>query len=133
MLAETQDIVSELESLRSGKLRIAAIHRPLRLKVIALVQRQGLEKIAAACKICPSTIRKWPEFLEQKTNFVASQKFKRRVQIPNFTVTQITTEPIFPRYTPAIITAVRADGLTLQFPENSALAEKIVSLFLVNL
>ena len=133
MLAETEEIISELESLRSEKLRIAAIHRPLRLKVIALAQRQGLEKIAAACKICPSTIRKWPEFLEQKTNFVASQKFKRRVQIPNFTVTQITTEPIFPRYTPAIITAVRADGLTLQFPENSALAEKIVSLFLVNL
>ena len=133
MLAETQKIVSELESLRSGKLRIAAIHRPLRLKVIALVQRQGVEKIAAACKICPSTIRKWPEFLEQKLNFVASKKTNGPVQIPNFTVTQITTEPIFPHYTPAIITAVRADGMTLQFPENSAFAEKIVSLFLANL
>ena len=103
MLAETQEIVSELASLRSRKLRIAPIPRPLYLTVISLAQRQSLEKIAAACKICPSTVRKWLEFLEQKSNFVASQKHNRRVQIPNFTVTKITTKPILTNYTPAII------------------------------
>ena len=72
MLAETQEIVSEFDSVCGWKLRIEAIHRPLRLKVIALAQRQGLEKIAATCKIFLSIIRKWPEFLEQKSNFVAS-------------------------------------------------------------
>ena len=42
MLAKTQEIVSELSSLRSGKLQIAAFPRPLYLKVIALAQGQGL-------------------------------------------------------------------------------------------
>jgi transposase-like protein len=126
MLAETQEIVSELTLLRGEKIRIAAVPTAVRLKIVALAQKFGLQKVCASCSICPSTVRKWREFSEQKISPLRPQKSDKNNLVQKFTVTQLTV----PTASLGVITIVRLDGASLQVPERSVLAEKIVTLFL---
>ena len=124
MLAQVEKIALELKMLRKGKIRIFSVPRSLRLKIVALAREHDLREVASACTLHYTTVLKWPEYLNRDP---VAREPKIVSPLPSFTVTQLPP-PILPPN--AVVTLVRADGVTLSLPADSLLAEKAVALFL---